>query len=72
MHFIMKLSKTVRGFHYIWVDVDRLTKCTHFIPIVKSISTKKWSDIYTREVVVRHKISVSMVCDRDVCFTSKS
>ena len=67
-----KSKFSVRGVDYIWVNVDRVTKCTHFMPIIKSISTKKWSDIYTTEVVVRHKISVSMVCDRDVFFTSKS
>ena len=52
----------------IYVTFDRLTKSAHFIPIAKSISDEKFANIYIREVVVQHKVPISFVSDRDVCF----
>ena len=43
--------------------MDRLTKSAHFIPISEIISAEKLADIYVREVVVRHGVSVSVVSD---------
>jgi hypothetical protein len=33
MDFIVGLPRTVKGFDYIWVIVDRLTKIAHFLPL---------------------------------------
>ena len=71
MDFITKLPKTPRGVDTIWVIVDRLTKSAHFIPIAKSISAEKLTDIYIWKVVVRHEVPASVVSDQDVRFTSK-
>ena len=71
MDFIMKLPRTARGVDSIWVIVDRLTKSTHFIPISESISSKKFVDIYIREVVVHYGVPVYVVSNCDVCFTSR-
>ena len=69
--FILKLPRTTREVDSIWVIIDRLAKSAHFIPIVESISAEKLTDIYITEVVVRHRVLVSVVSDRDVCFTSR-
>ena len=71
MDFVTKLPRTARGVDSIWVVVDRLTKSAHFIPIQESISAEKLVDIYVREIVARHGVSVSGVSDRDVRFTSR-
>ena len=71
MDFITKLPRTTRGVDSIWVIVDRLTKSSHFIPIMESISTIKLTDIYVREVVVRYGVPVFVVSKRDVRFTSR-
>ena len=71
MDFISKLPRTARGVDSIWVIVDRLTKSTYFIPIQESISAEKLADIYIREIVARHEVSVSVISDRDVRFTSR-
>ena len=69
--FITKLPRTACGVDLIWVIMDRLTKRAHFIMIQESISVEKLVEIYVREVVARHGVSVSVVSDRDVHFTSK-
>jgi hypothetical protein len=33
MDFIVGLPRTAKGFDYIWVIVDRLTKIAHFPPV---------------------------------------
>ena len=71
MDFITKLPRTAHGVDSIWVIMDRLTKSAHFIPIQESISAEKLAEIYVREIWARHGVPVSMVADRDVCFTSK-
>ena len=55
----------------IWVIVDKLIKSAHFIPISESISVEKLADIYVQEVVIRHRVPVSVVSDYDVCFDLK-
>ena len=71
MEFITKLPRTARGVDSILVIMDRLTKSAHFILIAKRISTEKLVDIYVREVVVMHKVPLSMVSECNVCFTSR-
>ena len=51
--------------------MDILTKIAHFILIVESISAEKLADLYIREVVVRHGLSVYVVLDSDVRLTSR-
>ena len=43
----------------------------HFVPIQESIYGEKLADVYIREVVARNGVSISMVLDRDVRFTSR-
>jgi len=45
MDFITHLPKSVRGHDSIWVIVDRLTKCAHFLPINQKMSMKKFGRI---------------------------
>lgn len=51
--------------------MDRLTKSAHFLAIQESSSAEKLADIYVREIVVRHGVSVSIVSNRDTHFTSR-
>ena len=71
LDFIMKLSRTTRSVDAISVIVDKLTKSAHFIPISESIYVERLVDIYIEEVVVRHRVLVSVVSDRDDRFTSR-
>ena len=71
MDFITKFPWTTCRVDSIWLIVDRLNKSVHFILIQESISAEKLANIYIREVVERHVVSVSVVSDRDVWFTCK-
>ena len=51
--------------------VDRLTKSAHFIPIKVSHNLNKLAELYVKEVIRLHRISVSIISDRDPRFTSR-
>ncbi|GJU75751.1 putative reverse transcriptase domain-containing protein [Tanacetum coccineum] len=70
MDFVTKLPKSPQGRDTIWVIVDRLTKSAIFTPMRETDSTEKLARLYIKEVVARHVIPVSIICDRDPRFTS--
>nr|GEY12137.1 putative reverse transcriptase domain-containing protein [Tanacetum cinerariifolium] len=70
MYFITKLPKSSQGFDTIWVIVDRLTKSAHFLPIRENDSLDKLARLYLNRIVARHRILVSIICDRDGRYTS--
>ncbi|GJW35480.1 putative reverse transcriptase domain-containing protein [Tanacetum coccineum] len=70
MDFDTKLPKTSQGYNTIWVIVDRLTKSAIFTPVRETDPMDKLARIYLKEVVTRHGIPVSIICDRDPRFAS--
>ncbi|GKF12987.1 putative reverse transcriptase domain-containing protein, partial [Tanacetum coccineum] len=54
----------------IWVIVDQLTKSAIFMPMRETNSMEKLARMYLKEVVTRHGIPVSIICDRDLRFAS--
>ncbi|GJV13590.1 putative reverse transcriptase domain-containing protein, partial [Tanacetum coccineum] len=70
MDFVTKLPKSPQGHDTIWVIVDRLTKSAIFTPMRETDSTEKLARLYIKEVVARHGIPVSIICDRDPRFAS--
>ncbi|GJX97689.1 putative reverse transcriptase domain-containing protein [Tanacetum coccineum] len=70
MDFVTKLPKSPQGHDTIWVIVDRLTKSAIFTPMRETDSMEKLARLYIKEVVVRHGIPVSIICDRDPRFAS--
>ncbi|GJU02361.1 putative reverse transcriptase domain-containing protein [Tanacetum coccineum] len=70
MYFVTKLPKTSQGYNTIWVIVDRLTKSAIFIPMRETDPMDKLARMYLKEVVTRHGMPVSIICDRDSRFAS--
>ncbi|GKB53035.1 putative reverse transcriptase domain-containing protein, partial [Tanacetum coccineum] len=70
MDFITKLPKSSQGYDTIWVIVDRLTKSAIFVPMRETDPMDKLARMYLKEVVTRHGIPVSIICDRDPRFAS--
>ncbi|GJS33356.1 putative reverse transcriptase domain-containing protein [Tanacetum coccineum] len=70
MDFVMKLPKLSQGYDTIWVIVDRLTKSAIFVPMRETDPLEKQARMYLKEVVTRHGIPVSIICDRDPRFAS--
>ncbi|GJZ92049.1 putative reverse transcriptase domain-containing protein [Tanacetum coccineum] len=52
------------------VIVDRLTKSAIFVPMRETDPMEKLVRIYLKEVVMRHGIPVSIICDHDPRFAS--
>ncbi|GJX44107.1 putative reverse transcriptase domain-containing protein [Tanacetum coccineum] len=72
MDFVMKLPKSSQGYDTIWVivDTDR-TKICHFLSNEETILWKdKLARMYLKEIVTKHGIPVSIICDRDPRFAS--
>ncbi|GJR93444.1 putative reverse transcriptase domain-containing protein [Tanacetum coccineum] len=65
MDFVTKLPKSSQGYNTIWVIVDRLTKSAIFTPMRETDLMDKLARIYLKEVVTRHGIPISIICDRD-------
>ncbi|GJV51266.1 putative reverse transcriptase domain-containing protein [Tanacetum coccineum] len=70
MDFITKLPKSSQGYDTIWVIVDRLTKSAIFVPMRETDPMEKLARMFLKEVVTRHRIHVSIICDRDPRFAS--
>ncbi|GKC84944.1 putative reverse transcriptase domain-containing protein [Tanacetum coccineum] len=71
MDLIMKLPKTPRHHHAIWVIVDRLIKSAIFLPIKETMSSEALAELYLHDVMARHEVPVSIISDRDTRFTSR-
>ncbi|GKC24344.1 putative reverse transcriptase domain-containing protein, partial [Tanacetum coccineum] len=65
-----KLPKSSQGYDTIWMIVDRLTKSALFLPMRETDPMEKLARMYLKEVVTRHGIPVSIICDRDGRFVS--
>ncbi|KAK8948495.1 hypothetical protein KSP39_PZI006255 [Platanthera zijinensis] len=71
MDFITGLPKSPRGFDSVWVIVDRLTKCAHFVPYKIDYPMRRIAELYLNEVIRLHGVPVSIISDRDSRFTSR-
>jgi len=71
MDFVTHLPRSVRGHDSIWVIVDRLAKCAHFLPINQKMSLDKLAELYVREIVRLHGMPESIISDKDPRFTSR-
>nr|GEV52318.1 reverse transcriptase domain-containing protein [Tanacetum cinerariifolium] len=62
------LLRTTSGYDSIWVIIDRLTKSAHFLPMKKTDSMEKLTQLYLKEIIYRHGVHVSIISDRDSHF----
>ncbi|GJX17176.1 putative reverse transcriptase domain-containing protein [Tanacetum coccineum] len=70
MDFVSGLPRTPNGYDTIWVIVDRLTKSAHILPMKKTDSMEKLTQLYLKEIVCRHGVPISIISDRDSRFAS--
>nr|GEW69630.1 putative reverse transcriptase domain-containing protein [Tanacetum cinerariifolium] len=67
--FMILSPSTQSGNDTIWVVVDQLTKSAHFLPMKETDPMEKLARLYLKEVVTRHRLLVSIICDHDPRFT---
>ena len=51
MDFVVGLPHCQSGYDAIWVNVDRLTKSAHFLPMTNSDSIEKLAELYVKEIL---------------------
>ncbi|GJU23544.1 putative reverse transcriptase domain-containing protein [Tanacetum coccineum] len=61
MDFVSRLPRTPIGYDTICVIVDQLTKSAHFLPMKKTDSMEKLTQLYLKEVICRHGVPVSII-----------
>lgn len=71
MDFVSGFPRTSTGHDSIWVIVDWLTKSAHFIPYRTGWSVEKMTQLYVKEIVRLHGVSVSIVSDWDSRYMSQ-
>ena len=69
MDFVVGLPRTRRQHESIWVMVDRLTNCAHFIPVKSTYRAEDYARLYIYEIVSWHGIPLSIIYDRGAQFT---
>ncbi|GKA29156.1 putative reverse transcriptase domain-containing protein [Tanacetum coccineum] len=65
MDFITKLPKSSQGYDTIWMIVDRLNKSAILVPMRETNPMEKLARMYLKEVVIRHGMPITIICDRD-------
>ena len=70
MDFVTALLCSPKGNNAAWVIIDRLTKSSHFLPFRIGQSTEALADKYTKKIVCLHRVSVSIMSERDTRFRS--
>ncbi|GKB01006.1 putative reverse transcriptase domain-containing protein [Tanacetum coccineum] len=72
MDFVTKLPRTSSGHDTIWVViVNQLTKSSYFLPMREDYKMDRLARLYLNEIVARHGVPISIICDRDSRFTSR-
>nr|GEU57629.1 reverse transcriptase domain-containing protein [Tanacetum cinerariifolium] len=66
----LKLPKSSQGYETIWVIVDQLTKSAIFMAMREINPLDKLARMYLKEVVTKHGIPVSIICDHEPRFSS--
>ena len=70
MDFVTHFPRTPQRHDAVWVIVDRLTKSAHFLAMRMTFTLERFCRLYIREIVRLHGVSVSIVSDRDLRFTT--
>jgi len=71
MDFIVGLPNTSQKHDSIWVNVDRLTKIAHFIPVHTTYNAKRYAEIYLDRIVCLHGVSITIISDHGVQFVAR-
>jgi transposase InsO family protein len=71
MDSIVRLLRTPKGYDFIWVIVDRLTKVAHFIPVKTTYKGTQLAELYMSRIVCLRGIPKKIVSDWGCHFTSR-
>ena len=69
--FMMAFPIMFSGHEVVWVIVDRLTKSAYFIPLRVGCYLEKMTNIYIREIVRLHGVSMDIVSNKYPQFVTR-
>lgn len=61
MDFVVGFPRMKAGHDAICLIIDRLTKSTLFLPINERFSLDKLIQLYLKEIVVHHRVSINCI-----------
>jgi hypothetical protein len=70
MDLIVDLPRTSRVYNSIWVNMDRLTKSAHFIPVSTTYRVRQYVELYMSHIVRYHGIPKKIISDRGSIFVA--
>lgn len=65
INFVLRLPRGKKGNDVIWVVMDKLTKPAMFLPIKMTDSVDKLARLYVNEMIILHRVPISIVLDQD-------
>ena len=68
MDFMIHLPRTPQRHDTVWVIIDRLIKSAHFLVMRMTFTLEEFFQLYIREIVRLHGVSVSIASDKDPRF----
>ena len=70
MDFVIDLPHSFRGFDFIWVIMDRITKSGHFFLVKTTYNASRYAKFYVHEIIRLYEIPVSIISDHGPQFKS--
>ncbi|WVZ80349.1 LOW QUALITY PROTEIN: hypothetical protein U9M48_027832 [Paspalum notatum var. saurae] len=70
MDFIVGLPRTQKGYDFIWVIFDRLTKSAHFLPIKTHYTVTTYAELYMSRIVSLHGVPQTITSEWGSLFVS--
>jgi hypothetical protein len=71
MDFIVGLPNTSQNHDSICVNVDRLTKKAHFLPVHTTYTAKKYAEVYLDQIFRLHGVPKTIISDRGAQFIAR-
>lgn len=70
MDIVTGLLQTLRKIDAIWVIIDKLTMCAHFMSIQTMYNSEILATIYIQQIVHLYRLPISIISNRGIQFTS--
>ena len=69
MDFMIRLPHTCKGHDAIWVNIDRMTKSTHFLLVKTTFNAAQYAQLFIDEILRLHGVPLSIIYDCGPQFT---
>ncbi|XP_027186844.1 uncharacterized protein [Cicer arietinum] len=71
MDFVTGLPQNQKGYHSVWVIIDRLTKSAHILHVKTTYTASQYAKLYLDEIVSLHSVLMSIISNRGAQFIAQ-